>query len=220
MTIKVDLEALAKAIGFSDDDPSDDEMVEFNEALRAEVFPGVVVITDEDVKATEKLKLENEKLKSANEDYGTALKSMSDRVDTLTATDSERRFADIADGYDVVTKKRDVESAFIGDHAKKIVFMSKLEKSFGEDSDELKDYIVEQREMAKATANSVDFREIGVDSGRGGDTRPPKDAWSAIVAKANSLVKEGTCKNFDEGVDYVVENDVELSEAYTNQMRQ
>lgn len=164
------LVASERGIFTLDENNSDEDAITLIELRKAEAM--AEANTGAEVGGGAELKALTEQLNKERE--GT--KAMSERLQKMEAQARERRFNE-----EVAGKSDDSQVVWIGDRDKHIKLMSKLAEAFGEDSDELKDYVELNRGHA-ATAKTA-----GLFSERGSSASGPAVPEDKLDAMAKKL---------------------------------
>jgi phage I-like protein len=97
-------------------------------------------------------------LRSAGEQTNQQLTQTSERIQAMEVAARRERFVQLAKGADGGAR-------WFGEHAKHVGLLEKLSSAFGEDSQEVKNYIETQRAAAELLKDSKLFEEIGSDTG-------------------------------------------------------
>lgn len=153
-----------------DQQSADDDTVTLIELRKAETMAEAKTGVEADGGA--ELKALTEQLEKERE----SAKAMSERIQKMESQARERRFAEEVSG-----KSDESQVAWIGDRDKHIKLMSKLAEAFGEESEELKDYVTLNRGHA-ATA-----KQAGLFSERGSSAAGPADPFDKVAAMATKL---------------------------------
>lgn len=98
---------------------------------------------------------------------------------------------------------------FIGDKTKHVSLMEKMAVAFGEDSEELKDYIEQQTAAAEQAKTSSLFSEVGKGCGSN-----PASAEAQAEAKAKKLMSENKDLSMNDAIKQVFREDNALYERY------
>lgn len=142
--------------------------------------------------------------KAAREAAEASSKQMAERLAAIEASNRRKSFTDEVLGRSDANNIR-----WFGEVDKHVNLLVKMAETWGEDSEELKSYIEEQRASAKRVSTSAVFTEVG--SGRGGGDGT---AIGRVNQMAETMVKEGKAKSFAEAVTAIVTNDPSLYEQY------
>lgn len=174
-----------------------------------------VMISASELADFRKLQKENKELRTMSEKNAVDTKSMSERLATMEHDKLERKFGDVYEGKDPASGDLDPECHFAGAREKKVKFMIALSEKFGADSDELKEYIAEQRTHAKQLATSDLLKEFGVV----GEGATDGSAYAQLQVKANAILEKGDAKNFNEALTLAEDRNPTLREQHTKEMR-
>lgn len=135
-------------------------------------------LVDSNRKLTERLEAQDKHLQQATE-----------KVTKLTADAQRKRFTDI-----VLGKDADVGGhRWFGEPEKHVSFMEKIADKFGADSEEIKQYVEQQKAYAEQLEQSQIFTTIGSDGG--GAPLGSSDAGSEFIALAEKRFNEKTAND-------------------------
>lgn len=146
------LVASERGIFTLDDKNSDEDTVTLIELRKAEAMTDTKTGAEGGADPSAELKALTEQLSKERE----SAKAMSERIQKMESQARERRFAEEVSG-----KSDESQIAWIGDRDKHIKLMSKLAEAFGEDSEELKDYVALNRGHAATAKTAGLFAERG-----------------------------------------------------------
>ncbi len=172
--------------------------------------PSPVGMTEEQVRAFAEmqqkitaLEAERTEAKQAAEKLSTELKTATEQVAKLNQEACRKRFTD-----EVLGKGTESGVRWYGEVEKHVAFMEKLAEKFGEDSQELLDYIQEHRATAEQLRQTNLFKEMGRE---GSGTASAQD-------KINTMTRELQAKNpsmkFAEAYTQVITENPKLYEEY------
>jgi phage I-like protein len=131
-----------------------------------------------------KLKGQVDTLKATQEGKDEEIVKLTGRVSSLEANERTRRFTALVENGE--------DPAWVGERDKHVHLLSKIAESFGEDSDEFKAYVEQQKAVAKQLSDSGIFTELG--SGDRGDGSDDTNAGDKIVKMAEKMVAESDGK--------------------------
>lgn len=115
-----------------------------------------VQLTEEQAKQFAELQAEAKKLRETVDAQSTQLKTLSEQNTRMLDEAQTKRFTD-----EVLGKSTSSGVRWVGDVSKHVGLLKKLAKTFGEDSEELRDYITEHRATAEQLRTSALFSERG-----------------------------------------------------------
>lgn len=136
------------------------------------------------------------------------LKNASETIARMQADAQTKRFTDEVLGRNSVNGTR-----WIGPVDKHVGMLSKLAKAFGEESEEVRDYIAEHRATAEQIRMSNLFTEIGSEAF--GDGASAEQQFDAAVKKVAAEKKI----NYDAATEVVQRENPELARRYAVEMR-
>jgi hypothetical protein len=149
------------------------------------------------------LQSENAGLKTASEQTATALKQAAERIQAMETDARRKRFTTLATG--------DKQSPrWFGEVVKHVSLLETLADTFdGEDSEQFKGYVQQQRAMAELLRESALFREVGTDA----SGRPPS-AWSKIEQQAKTLREQDRTLTHEQAISRVIASEPQLYNEY------
>lgn len=164
--------------------------------------------TDESAATDEKkfaeMQQENAELKAFREQAEQNQKQLTEQVEKLTTDAQHKRFTD-----EVLGRSNENGNRWHGETEKHIKVLTGLAKAFGEDSEEFKDFVTQQRELSIKLNDSPLFKEQG--SNTTGNTG---SAISQLNEKAKALVEAGKAETFAQAFAEVVESNKDLAQRY------
>lgn len=125
--------------------------------------------------ANSELKALTEQLSKERE----AAKVLSERVAKMESEARVKRFTE-----EVTGRSDDNTAAWLGDRDKHVKLLVKMAEAFGENSEEVQDYIAQNR------AHSVQAREAGLFAEKGSSASSAADPEQKIAAMAQKLMSE------------------------------
>lgn len=182
--------------------------------------PGTVALTEdqsrlfrEQADQIKALTEENARTKAAAEASAAEAKAASERLTLLEVAGRTKRFTD-----EVMGRSEQNGLRWFGEVDKHVPFMEKLASAFGEDSDELKQYIENQRAHAAQLSEAAVFSAPqGRSSAGGGDG----SALAKIEGMAAALVKDNPKLSMAEAISEVAlrPENAQLYKSYTEELR-
>lgn len=125
--------------------------------------------------------------------------ALADRVARMENEATEKRFNEMVNG----------PTPWYGDAAKHVGILKTLASTFGEDSDEFKTYVENQKAMAEQLAESVLFKEIGSSNSSNG-----ANAGAKLEAAARKLMSEDGNLSYAQAYTLATEQNAQLYNEY------
>ena len=125
--------------------------------------------------------------------------ALADRVARMENEATEKRFNEMVNG----------PTPWYGDADKHVGILKTLASTFGEDSDEFKTYVDNQKAMAEQLAESVLFKEIGSSNSGNGP-----DAGAKLDAAARKLMSEDATLTYAQAYTLATEQNAQLYNEY------
>ena len=125
--------------------------------------------------------------------------ALADRVARMENEATEKRFGEMVNG----------PTPWYGDADKHVGILKTLASTFGEDSDEFKTYVDNQKAMAEQLAESVLFKEIGSSNSGNGP-----DAGAKLDAAARKLMSEDATLTYAQAYTLATEQNAQLYNEY------
>jgi signal peptide peptidase SppA len=157
------------------------------------------------------LEAENLALKASGETHASALKAATDHLAAMQTQARRNRFTD------EVLGRGDANGArWFGEVAAQVQILETLADACGEDSDQFKAYVTQQRAVAEQIKTSKLFTEIG--SGMSGESGATTVA-GRVEAAARKLMAADPSLTLPAAIDKAVMSDSSLAAEYVNEQR-
>ena len=164
--------------------------------------------TDDTDRKFAEMQAENAELKAFREEATKIQTEQSEKISKLETDARTKRFTD-----EVMGRSSESDIRWHGEVEKHVKTLAGLATAFGEDAEEFKDYVTQQREYATKVQSSGMFTEAGSEAGGGSIGT----AYAEIQAKAKKLVEEGKSPTIEQAFAEVAEREPELVARHYNE---